>query len=317
MKIIKNMLFTAALTTSVAVTAQEENKLFWESTQLADGLYMLSGVGGFTGGNLGLSIGDDGVILIDDGMPSSLEIMQEAIAKITDKPIDFLFNTHVHGDHAGNNKTLGEAGAHIVAHQNHRTHMLTKGVGKKPDGSIITADHHALPVITYTDSLDFHLNGNTAHVFHLSNAHTNGDTAVYFKQANVIHMGDVFFNKLFPYIDDSSGGSLDGYIQSQEKVLALIDDNTKIIPGHGPLASKADLLSTVEMLKAARKMVKELVDQGKSEEEILKINPLEQEFGKWSWGFIDTARMTKQVYKGVKVQSDGHHTHHDGTGHSH
>ncbi len=317
MKIIKNMILAAALSTSIVATAQEQTKLSWESLKLADGLYMLSGVGGFTGGNLGLSIGDDGVILIDDGMPSSLKIMQEAIAKITDKPIDFLFNTHVHGDHAGNNKTLGKAGAHIVAHKNLRNHMLTKGVGKNPDGSIIKADHDALPVITYADSLDFHLNGDTAHIFHLAKAHTDGDTAVYFKQANVLHMGDVFFNKIFPYIDDASGGSLDGYIQSQEKALTLIDEGTKIIPGHGPVASKSDLLASVMMLKDVRKIIQALVHQGKSEEQILKINPLEEKYGKWSWGFIDTERMTKQAYIGVTSKNKKHHTHQDGSSHSH
>lgn len=305
MKIFNNTLITIVLSlvffSAIAKEpVKDEVKLSWQATQVADGLYMLMGVGGFTGGNLGLSVGDDGVILIDDAMPSTLEITTKAIAGITNKPIDFLINTHVHGDHSGNNKTFAKNSASIVAHENMRNHLLNNGI-MAPDGSKTDAPKLSLPVITFAKSMDFHLNGINAHIFHLPHAHTDGDAAIHFTTVNVIHMGDTFFNKIFPYIDYGSGGSLDGYIEAQKTVLRLCDDKTKIIPGHGPLATKQDLANSIEMLEAARSMIAKLVAEGKTEEEILKINPLKAKYDKFNWGFITTEKMTKQVYKGVTI----------------
>ena len=300
MNIIRNTLMVSALSLSLLTVAKEpvEVKLSWQAEQVADGLYMLKGVGGFTGGNLGLLIGKDGVVLIDDAMPSTLDIMNKALADITPSNIDFLINTHVHGDHTGNNKTLGENGARIVAHKNLRRHLLTKGV-QTPNGKI-DAPKSSLPVITFSESIDFHFNGVDAHVFHLPHAHTDGDSAIHFTNVNVIHMGDTMFNKMFPYIDFGSGGSLDGYIEAQKTVLSLVDENTKIIPGHGSLANKTDLENSIAMLESARTLIGKLVDEGKTEEEILKLNPLSI-YEKWSWSFITTEKMTKQVYKGVNL----------------
>jgi glyoxylase-like metal-dependent hydrolase (beta-lactamase superfamily II) len=302
MKIFRNTLITLTILLSLTCLAKDTKKdeiaLSWQATKVADGLYMLMGVGGFTGGNLGLSVGEDGVILIDDAMPSTLDIMNKALSDITPNKIDFLINTHVHGDHTGNNKTLGESGARIVAHENLRKHLLTKGV-QTPNGKI-DAPKSSLPVITFSESIDFHLNGKDAHIFHLPHAHTDGDSAIHFTNVNVIHMGDTMFNQIFPYIDFSSGGSLDGYIEAQKTVLGLVDENTKIIPGHGPLANKKDLENSIAMLQDARMLVSNLVAEGKSEDEILKINPLAK-YEKWNWGFITTEKMTKQVYKGVTL----------------
>lgn len=288
---------------SLAINAKSEVevKLKWESIQVAENLYMLSGVGGFTGGNLGLSVGEDGVILIDDAMPSTLDIMNEALAEITPKSIDFLINTHVHGDHAGNNETLGKNGASIVAHQNLRRHLLTKGI-QTPNGKI-EAPKKSLPVITFSESVDFHLNGIDAHIFHLPHAHTDGDAAVHFTNVNVIHMGDTMFNRMFPYIDFTSGGSLDGYIEAQKTVLGLVDNETKIIPGHGVLANKQDLQNSIAMLEDVRSIIATLIQQGKTEDEIIKLKPLAK-YDKWSWAFISTEKMTKQVYQGVMLSSD-------------
>ena len=302
MKIFRNISIILAVVLSLSCLAKDTKKdqvaLSWQATKVADGLYMLMGVGGFTGGNLGLSVGEDGVVLIDDAMPSTLDIMNKALADITPNKIDFLINTHVHGDHTGNNKTLGENGARIIAHKNLRRHLLTKGV-QTPNGKV-DAPKSSLPVITFSESIDFHLNGVDAHIFHLPHAHTDGDAAIHFTNVNVIHMGDTMFNQMFPYIDFGSGGSLDGYIEAQKTVLGLVDENTKIIPGHGPLANKADLENSIAMLEAARTLVAKLVDEGKTEEEILKLNPLSI-YEKWSWGFITTEKMTKQVYKGVTL----------------
>ncbi|MCF6288046.1 MAG: MBL fold metallo-hydrolase [Proteobacteria bacterium] len=287
------------VTEEVTKKSQEEVTLSWQATEVADGLYMLVGVGGFTGGNLGLSVGDDGVVLIDDAMPSSLDIMNEALADITSNDIDFLINTHVHGDHTGNNHILGKNGAHIVAHKNLRINLLTKGI--TTENGKVDAPKSALPVITFSESISFHLNGNEAHVFHLPHAHTDGDAVIHFTNLNVIHMGDILFNKMFPYIDFDNGGSIDGYIKAQKAVLALVDDNTKIIPGHGELANKQDLESSIAMLEDTKTIIQNLIKDGKSLDEILKINPLHNKYSQWHWAFITTEKMTKQLYNGLTL----------------
>jgi glyoxylase-like metal-dependent hydrolase (beta-lactamase superfamily II) len=303
---MKKILSLALIMSSLVVIAKESAPaLSWQSTKVSENLYMLSGVGGFTGGNLGLSVGEDGVILIDDAMPSTLDIMNQAIKGITEAPIDFLINTHVHGDHTGNNQTVGEKGAHIVAHKNLRNSFLSKGV-QGPEG-MVPAPKASLPVITYTDSMEFHLNGLNAQLLHTPNAHTDGDTVVYFENINAIHMGDTFFNGLFPYIDAGNGGSVAGYIAAQQKVLSMIDDETKIIPGHGPLATKADLQASNDMLVDASQLVSALVHEGKSEAEILELNPLKKYHDKWNWGFITTEKMTQQMIQGAS--STETHTH--------
>ncbi len=278
----------------------KETVLSWKTQKVADGLYMLSGVGGFTGGNLGLSIGEDGVILIDDALPSTLDIMNKAIADISTQPIDFLINTHVHGDHTGNNKVFGDKHVHIVAHENMRLHMLKKGLQTAQGQQQMPKS--ALPIITFSESMDFHLNGKDAHVFHLPHAHTDGDAAIFFKNANVIHVGDTMFNKIFPFIDYSSGGSLDGYIAAQKKVLSLIDKDTKIIPGHGPLANKLDLQNSISMLEGSKKIIQNLIQKGKTLEQISDLDPLAKDYAAWSWNFIDSKKMAQQVYQGLQSQ---------------
>lgn len=290
------LLIILLLSSSVAISKEE---LRWKSIEVAEGLYMLIGEGGFTGGNLGLSVGEDGVVLIDDAMPSTLEITNEALKNITTHDIDFLINTHVHGDHTGNNTTFSEKGARIVSHANLRNHLLKKGIDT-PQGNI-KAPKSSLPVITFNESLDFYLNGLEAHLFHLPHAHTDGDAAVHFSNVNVIHTGDVFFNKIFPYIDFTSGGSLDGYIEAQKTVLALTDENTKIIPGHGVLANRQDLIDSINMLEDAKNIIGELIKQGKTEREIVNLNPLEKKYKSWHWGFITIQKMTQQIYQGLKV----------------
>lgn len=298
MKFKKSILMAVVLMCSSIALAKNVTKkqaLNIEATQVAEGLYMLSGVGGFTGGNVGLSVGEDGVILIDDAMPSTLNLLQDAIKGITTKPIDFLINTHVHGDHTGNNEVYGHEGAHIVAHENLRKYLLTKGV-KTSKGSKPVAKK-ALPVITFADSIDFHLNGNDAHVFHVPHAHTDGDVIIHFTNANVFHMGDTLFNRRFPYIDLTGGGSLDGYIAAQKTVLKLVDDETKIIPGHGPLGNKQDLKNSIAMLEFARDSIGALYKQGKTEAEIVALSPLKERYSDWAWNFITLDKMTKQIYQ--------------------
>ena len=304
MKTLKNLCLTTALTAlslnAFAQAQEAQPQLSFNAIEVGTGLYMLQGQGGFTGGNLGLSVGEDGVVLIDDSMPPMLQIMQDAIAAITDKPVDFLINTHVHGDHIGNNENMAKAGARIVAHENLRKHLVEKGVqtreGMKP------APKQALPVITFSDAMTFYLNNNDAYVFHAAKAHTDGDAIIKFNQANVIHTGDIFFNGMFPFIDLNSGGSVDGFIAAQKKILQYSDNETKIIPGHGPLASKADLATAVAMLEDAQKLVVAAMQNGVSEDDVVKANPLQKYHADWNWNFITTERMTRTIYKDHKAK---------------
>lgn len=316
MKAFNKLALIGLLATSLASTAADKNKLSFSTTEVAPGLYMLMGVGGFTGGNIGLSTGEDGVVMIDDSMPPMLDIMQTAIKSVTDQPVDFLINTHVHGDHTGNNEAMGNNGTHIVAHENLRKHLLTKGVQTRK--GMQPAPKAALPVITFSHTMNFHLNGKDAHIFHVANAHTDGDAVIYFKQDNVIHTGDTLFNRMFPYIDIDSGGTVDGYIAAQKKILSFADDKTKIIPGHGALATKKDLQASIAMLEKSRNIISKLVAQGKTEDETVKLNPLAEYSESWSWSFITTEKMTRQMYKGLSQQkqasADGHSKNHH---HSH
>ncbi len=307
---MKNKFILAAVLLTSVATAKEQPKVSYASTEVGKGIYMLSGEGGFTGGNLGLLVGPDGVVLIDDSMPPFLDIMNQAIKSVTDQPINFLINTHVHGDHIGNNAALGETGTHIVAHENLRNHLVTKGI-QGAEG-MVEAPKAALPVLTYTEQMSFHLNGQEAKAIHVPKAHTDGDTLIHFKDANVIHAGDTFFNGLFPFIDLDSGGTVDGYIHAQLTMISMSDEDTKIIPGHGPLSNKQELQAAVDMLIDAKALIGKHVKAGKSLEEVIEANPLEKYHEAWNWGFITTKRMTTQVYHDL---SKGHD--HDGHDHSH
>lgn len=268
------------------------------TTQVKEGLYVLQGEGGFTGGNIAISIGDDGVVMIDDGLSPFLDKLKAAIKELTSAQVDFLINTHIHGDHTGNNASFGDAGAHIVAHKNLRERFKTMQhdtpEGKKP------TPPSALPVITFSSEISFYLNGSETRVFHVAKAHTDGDAVIHFIDLNVIHTGDALFNGLFPFIDLESGGSVSGYIDAQKRIYELAKDDTVIIPGHGPIAKRADLKTSFTMLEDARSLVRDLVAKGKSEEDIVKLNPLKKYHDKWNWGFITTEKMTRTLYKDLQ-----------------
>lgn len=278
-----------------AVFAQEPG-LSFKSVDIAPGIRALEGQGGFAGGNISLLTGDDGVFLIDGGLEGLTELTLAAIAKAAGKPVDFLINTHVHGDHIGNNVALHQAGATIIAHENLRSRLVEVGV--MTANGPVPVDTDALPQITFADSVSFHLNGQKAQAFHVANAHTDGDSVVYFPDSNVIHAGDVFFNSLFPYIDLDAGGSVEGFLAAQARLLSMSDNDTTIISGHGAAAaSKSDLQSAYAMLLDARGRVKQLLAAGKNEQEILDINPLGEYHDEWNWGFITTERMTSTLVR--------------------
>jgi len=275
--------------------AEEQSTLQYSATEIANGLYMLEGVGGFTGGNIALSVGDDGIVMIDDGIPEALDMMLEAIKNITNnKSVDFLINTHFHWDHAGNNGPMAKHGTRIFAHENARL-RLQEELGK--------AEDDALPVFTFSQNMQFYLNGHDTHILHVAHAHTDGDIIIHFKDQNVLHTGDVYVNGNFPYIDIDSGGSMDGIIAAHEVVLALSNDKTKIIPGHGALASRSDVEETVAMLQHSKKLISALISQGKSENEVVAISPLAQ-YQSWRSNFITLEKMTRQVYQSLLKQQE-------------
>lgn len=307
--------FALSLTVS-SFTFAEEQKISFESKELAKGLYMIQGVGGFAGGNIALSVGDDGVIMIDDSMPPLLDTLNAKIKEVAGAPVDFLINTHVHGDHTGNNAAFGAGATHIVAHENMRKRMLEKGV--QGQNGMVDAPKDALPVITFTHHMNFHLNDQPAHLFHVGRAHTDGDTVIHFTSANVIHTGDAFFNGMFPFIDLNSGGTVAGYIAAQKRIYGMCNATTKLIPGHGPLANREDLKASIDMLEDARKIMLGLIKQGLSEEDVVAKNPLKKYHDKWNWGFITTEKMTRTLYTSLsKKKTDDGHNHHSHGGHNH
>jgi glyoxylase-like metal-dependent hydrolase (beta-lactamase superfamily II) len=294
------MRLTAITTTIIAAslaagTHAQEAEVSLKATEVYPGLTMLVGEGGFTGGNVTLMTGDDAIVLIDDGTEPYGELYLAAVNKHAERPVDFVINTHAHGDHVGANRALHMSGATIVAHNNIRKRLIESGFPTA--GGTRPVEPAELPQITFSDAVTFYLNDRTAHVMHVPNAHTDGDAFIHFRDINVISAGDVLFNGLFPYIDLDSGGSVAGYLAAQGKLLALADDETKIIPGHGPLATKSDLLAAHKMLVDANDRIKALVDAGRSEEEIVTANPLADYHDDWNWGFITTERMTRTLYR--------------------
>jgi glyoxylase-like metal-dependent hydrolase (beta-lactamase superfamily II) len=287
-KSITFALFAGASILSINALAQDDTKLSYKTEKITDTIYMLSGEGGFTGGNVGLSVGKDGVAMIDNGLSSVIDILKAEIAEITEQPIDYLINTHIHGDHIGNNHIFGKDGAKIVSHENLRASLIKDEKNGGPA---------SFPVLTFNHRMTIHLNGDAAQIIHFDHAHTDGDAVVYFKNDNVLHTGDIMFNKVFPFIDGNNGGSVDGVIRALEGIAAIINDQTKVIPGHGPLANKADVLRTLAMIKDAKSLVGKMKAAGKSNSEVLEANPLAV-YESYSWGFISTEKMTKQVLAG-------------------
>jgi cyclase len=278
---------------AAAPSPAQKSEISFKSTELAPGLYMLEGEGGFAGGNLGLLTGQDGTVLIDDGIEPLAEDMLAAVNEIAGVPVDFVINTHVHGDHIGGNAAVHASGATIIGHDNVWQRLLDGSA--TPDGK--RAEKGAMPEITFSDTVTFRLDGHEAYVFHLEHAHTDGDAVIHFREADVIHTGDIFFNGLFPFIDLGSGGSVDGYIAAQQAILARAQPGTRLIPGHGPLAGKADLEASLAMLLDARQRVMQLMDEGKSEDEVVAADPLAPYDAEWSWDFINTETMTRTLYR--------------------
>lgn len=253
-----------------------------ETTKVASGLYMMMG----QGGNITVSIGDDGTFLIDDQYASMSKKISAAIKKAGGDTPRFLLNTHWHGDHTGSNTDFGEQGTIIVAHENVRKRLSSDQFVKAFNMKSGPQPKAALPVITFTDGITFHWNGNTVEARHVEAAHTDSDSYVFFKESNVVTTGDLYFAGFYPFIDPDSKGSVAGVIVGVNEILNFINDETKVIPGHGPLSNKKELTAYRDMLQSVYDRVKALKEDGKSLEEIIAAKPTADFDAKWGNGIF-------------------------------
>lgn len=264
------------------------------TTDLGDGLYMLQG----RGGNVGVLAGDDGVFVIDSQYAEMAPGILSAINDIAgDKP-RYLVNTHWHGDHTGGNAAMGSAGATIIAHQGVRD-RVTVDVTRDFFGQENTtpaAPPEAWPVITFNDQMTLYLNGQTVRLIHAPTAHTDGDTFIIFEEANVLHTGDLMFNGMFPFVDITSGGSFDGFINASTKMAMMTDNETRIIPGHGTMATRDNIKETLAMLGGVMEAVQAEIDQGKDIDAVLDAAPLTPWVEDWATRFMTEPRFTRLVY---------------------
>jgi len=293
MKIHKNILGLIASSllafSSTQVFAQQEVQI--ETTNLGSGVYMLKG----QGGNIGVSVGEDGVFMIDDQFAPLSDKIKAAVSALSDKPVKFVINTHWHGDHTGGNENFAKSGSVIVAHENVRKRMSTKQVMKAFGREVPASPAQALPVITFTEQVNFHLNGDDLNVIHVPFAHTDGDAIIHFKKANIIHMGDTLFNGMYPFIDTGSGGSIQGFLSNLKNVIELSNEQTQIIPGHGAMTNKAELTVYHAMLADIYKNYRDLKAQGKTLEEMTEIGISKKYDEKFGQGFIKPDVLLKLI----------------------
>ena len=265
-----------------AFAAGEYDNVQIKAVKVAEGVHMLQGAGG----NIGVSAGADGVFMIDDQFSPLTPKILAAIGEITDKPVKFLINTHWHFDHTGGNENLGKQGVVCVATDNVCRRPSPDPFMEAFNRAAPAAPEEALPVISFNDKATFHLNGQHIQARHFPHAHTDGDSALFFKEQNVIHTGDIFFNGFYPFIDAGAGGSIYGMIDAAAAILTQADDKTKIIPGHGPLATREDRQAYHDMLVQVVAAVTPLAKRRLSPEEAIKADPLKNLNEKWGGGFL-------------------------------
>lgn len=281
---------TIYLISSTGLYAQEDVKV--KTINLTDKLHMLIG----KGGNVGVFVGDDGTFVIDDQFAPLTEKLMTAIKAVGGDAPRFLINTHFHGDHTGGNENFGNKGALIVAHDNVRERLANGSMIEAFGMETPPAKDPALPAVTYSNNMHFHINQDNVSIVHAPNAHTDGDSFVHFEKSNVVHAGDIFFNGFYPFIDAQHGGSLTGTIAAVDAILALSDVDTKIIPGHGPLADKPQLQVYRDMLQTAYSNLSALKNEGLSVDDAKARQPLAELDALWGGAMFSSDRWLEIIY---------------------
>lgn len=285
---MKSILLPAILAVAATLNASAQQDRFSnvqiKDVPVAGSIHMFEG----SGGNIGVSAGPDGILIVDDQFAPLAEKIEAALKQLNPGQLKFVLNTHWHGDHTGGNAHFG-AKASIIAHANVRK-RLAGSDGKKTEG---------LPVITFDDSLSVHFNGEEITVTHLLPGHTDGDSMIHFTKSNVVHLGDQFFAGRFPFIDLGSGGDVAGYVKNVGNAIAKIPADAKIIPGHGPLATVDDLKKFHEMLVETTGIIRKGIDAGKTIDQV-KADGLPEKWKDWGTGFINTPRWIEIVYNSLK-----------------
>ena len=281
-----------------AAAQRDFSKVEVKTTQLNERLYMLEGAGG----NIGVSAGADGVYLIDDQFAPLSEKILAAVRDISDAPIKLVVNTHWHGDHTGGNENMAGEGALVMAHENVRKRQAAGQEMPAFNRTVPPAPEAAMPKITYgSEGATLHLNGEPARLAHLPHAHTDGDTFIHFPESNVLHTGDLFFNGFYPFIDAWSGGSITGVIAAADAMLELANDETQIIPGHGPLANRDALVRYRDMLSEVLGQVRTGLAEGRSPKALVDSGAFEDIEANWGGGFLDTTQFIEIVYAGLQT----------------
>lgn len=286
-------LLVCGLLSAFGSTAQDDVKI--EATQVRGNIYMLTG----QGGNIGLFNGTDGSFMIDDQFEPLTEKILAAVESTGGKSPRMLLNTHYHGDHTGGNENIGNTGTLIMSHKAVRERLARGSYLQAFDMKSPPASAAALPVITYTENMHLHLNGENVHIIHMPLAHTDGDSVVLFEKANVVHAGDLFFNGFYPFIDGTHGGTLRGTIDGVDQILAMTDADSKIIPGHGPLGDRAQLQAYRDMLVTAFERLLELKSSGLGVEEIVKRKPLADLEAEWGDGLMSGDKWIEATYAAI------------------
>jgi glyoxylase-like metal-dependent hydrolase (beta-lactamase superfamily II) len=291
MKMIKLLMTLIMSLFFFTLTLAQEKEVVIKIDTLSKDVFMLTG----QGGNIGIYIGERNVFMIDNQFERLSDKIKMAISKLTDQPISFLFNTHMHGDHTGGNAKFNSKATTVVAHDNVRKSLIDRLANDQK------LDKKILPEVTFSDDITFYDGDETIMAFHVHNAHTNGDAIVYFLNNNVLHMGDTYFSGRYPYIDLKSGGSVNGYIKAQKKALLLIDNETKIIPGHGEPSNKAELEAYVKILEDIKAKVFSEISAGKSLDEVKSNTDLLSAYDStYGNGFINPERIREIFYTSLK-----------------
>jgi glyoxylase-like metal-dependent hydrolase (beta-lactamase superfamily II) len=292
----KFFLSTLLLLFTVSVNAQQQDfsKVQIKATKVAGNVYMLEGAGG----NIGVSVGPDGILIVDDQFAPLADKIRAALKELGQGKLRFILNTHWHGDHTGGNIAFGPE-APIIAHDNVRKRLATEQRSEVFKSTTPASPKEALPVITFDQSLAVHFNGEEIRAIHYPRGHTDGDSVIFFTNSNVVHLGDDFFAGRFPFVDLESGGSVEGLIKNIGEIIARIPADAKLIPGHGPLSTVDDLKSYHRMLQQTTEIVRQKMTAGKTLDQI-KSEGLPAEWAPWGTGFIKTDRWVETIYNSLK-----------------